>query len=198
MNVTVFAAINKRSKKSKIISIVIMNPYSTYRGGSLKDLKLYTSPHRLQFGRNYYATGQGLASAFRGIFNFLAPLLKSGSKVIGSELLRGGAELIDNLGGEKSFSTLLQEQKNKRLNNITQKGMEAFKNMQSGKALRSIKRKKFAADGLIKGVVSKARASKVIKKRRKKSKPKKKVKVKKSVRKKRKPKIEDIFASSWK
>lgn len=69
---------------------------SYYRGGSIKDISLYRSPYRVQSGRNvyYYSTGNGLGSVLKGVWNFLTPLIKSGSKAIGSELLQGSAEIL--------------------------------------------------------------------------------------------------------
>jgi len=129
--------------------------YPYYSGGSIKDISLYRSPYRVQSGRNvyYYSTGNGLGSVLKGVWNFLTPLIKSGSKAFGSELLQGSAEILDNIGGERSFQTLVDEQKKKRINNLRDRAMNKLTNLQSGSALRGIKSRGQLSDSLIKGIV---------------------------------------------
>lgn len=131
---------------------------------------LYVSPYRVQAGRNYsvyYSSGRGVGSIFKGILNFLTPMLKQGTKAIGSELLKGGAEVIENLGGEKSFKTLVEEQRDKRLENLQKKAINKIQKMQSGGSIRSIKASKKLPKGFIKGLVVaplRSRVGKAVKK----------------------------------
>lgn len=116
--------------------------------------------------------------------------------MIGSEILRGGAEVIDSLGAgtDKSISSLLKEQKDKRLQNIKDSILDKVKAKMRGEGLRSLKNKRWPPIKII-------RASKVGPGRRRKaakSDNKKKIrKTKKSAPKKkkkqRKVSIKDIF-----
>lgn len=137
-----------------------MQPYSNYhaRGYNLQDIgKLYVSPSKFQSGRNYYyAQGRGLSNVFRGVWSFLRPLLVQSSKAIGSELLKGSADVIENLGGDKSFRTLVEEERDKRLSNLSQRAMNKLTKLQSGNNIRSlaIKRKKKPSSNLIRGLLA--------------------------------------------
>lgn len=80
--------------------------------------KYYISPPEyLQRGRGfvsgapvYYATGKGLSNIFRGIYSFLAPLLKSGGRAVGKELLKGGAEVLEGLSkGEAPIKSIIKQ-----------------------------------------------------------------------------------------
>lgn len=90
-------------------------------GGSSRDFgSIYSAGRQIQLGRNYYfGQGKGLGDVFRGVFNFLSPFLKSGTRAIGSELLKGGAEVLDGLSsGNRKFGDLVKEQKDKRIKNL--------------------------------------------------------------------------------
>lgn len=129
-----------------------MSPNNTYHGGSMRDISLYKSPYRLQSGRNiYYARGRGLGNVLRGIFQYLAPMLKAGTKAVGQEVLKGSAEVLQNMGGDRSFSSLVKEQKEKTLKNLENRAMAKLEKLQKGNGLR-IKRKKKAEHQAIRGL----------------------------------------------
>lgn len=172
----------------------MLTEYNTYRGGSLRDIgPLYRSPHSVQFGRNiYFQNGQGLGSVLRGVWNFLTPIFKSSSKAIGSELLKGGAEILDNLEGGKDLKSLFQEQKEKRIKNLTNMAVDKLANLQRGSGLR-IKRLKASDNSLIKGIVF-GRKGRKKRKSLKSSKTKTSKKKRKKRTKKTEEKIADLFA----
>lgn len=149
-------------------------------GEGLRDIKLYSQPMRVQMGRNYFSRGMGLNSAFRGIISFLSPLLKSGAKFLGSELLKGSSEMLENLDQGKSLKTLFDEQKTKRLNNIKDATISKLKKLQSGENIRSIKRRQMLKNKFITAIGVRKPRSKVKrlvkqKKNKKTKKPKRKV-----------------------
>lgn len=86
-----------------------------YGGGGGRDFgKYYVSPAFTQQGRGgyqpYYGRGRGVGEIFRGIYNFLVPLVKSGGKVLGKELVRGGIDVLGGLAeGKKSLSELVKD-----------------------------------------------------------------------------------------
>lgn len=117
-----------------------------YIGGSLRDVgPLYRGyPQHVQFGRNYYQVGTGLGSIFKGILRFLGPMIKSGAQAVGSELFKGGAEILDGMGEGRKFSNLYDEQKRKRAQNLKQMALDKIASgnfPQSGSGLRAIKRR---------------------------------------------------------
>jgi hypothetical protein len=114
--------------------------------------EIYKSPYRIQKGRAlryYYAQGQGLGSVFRGVLHFLTPLIKSGSKAVGKELLRSGTELLENMDTQTPMKDLLKRQSNKALSNLRMSALDKIKSFQSGQGLRAIKRKDIDFDQFI-------------------------------------------------
>lgn len=178
-------------------------PLAYQSGGSLRDIgNIYRQPYRVQFGRGYYARGQGLGDVFRGVLSFLRPIFSQGSKALGSELLKGGAEVLENLGGEKSVSELLKEQKTKRLKNLQSMAIDKLTRMQSGSGLRTIKSKNALMGAFINKVISKPKPGKAKRGRKKKIGVRRKKKAKKTVvrkkgkkgRKRRGKPKKDLFA----
>lgn len=167
-----------------------MPPYRQY-GGSLNDIQVYRSPYRIQHGRNYYySTGNGLSSAFKGIFSFLKPLLINSSKKIGREVLEGGLDVLSNTGKDKSFSEVLKEEKNKRIKNLENAAIENLKKLK-GSNIRSIKTPKNSVDKLIRGYVRRPDTSAPKSKKTSKKTTKKATSSKK--KKKRVQRVKDIF-----
>lgn len=167
-----------------------------YCGRGLKDIgQIYKSPYLIQNGRNYYAVGLGLSSVFKGIFNFLTPLIKKGSQKIGRELLEGGIEVLNKMDGNKNFNELVKEESLKRINNVKKSAIEKLNNIQKGESLRMYKKKgsPFANFSKISSAIQ-ATSKKLKKKKGKITKTNKKSKTKKNKRKqKRSKKALDIF-----
>lgn len=166
-----------------------MPPYKQF-GGSLNDIQIYRSPYRIQHGRNYYySTGNGLSSAFKGIFAFLKPLLINSSKKIGREFLEGGLDVLSNTGKDKSFSDVFKEEKNKRIKNLENAAIDNLKKLK-GSNIRSIKTPKQSFEKLIRGYVRRADTSAPKSKKKTKNTTKKAIVSKK---KKRVQRVKDIF-----
>lgn len=52
---------------------------------------------------------------------------------------KGGAEIVDNLGGDKNFKELFSEQKDKRMANIKSEVMDKIRSRMRGGSLRQLK-----------------------------------------------------------
>lgn len=168
--------------------------YGGGAGGIRGDLgRLYVSPRQLQLGRNFYSRGGGFGDVFRGVFNFLSPLLRSGTKAIGRELLSGSAEVLEGLSKNQPLSSLMQQQKEKRIKNLTQMAREKINNLQSGSGFLTIRKPKGIGKQLTLGsLVGPAGSRAVSFKRVVKSKPKKTVKVTKKLSNKRNKKEKKV------
>lgn len=119
-------------------------------GASMGEIgRFYVTPQDyIQRGRGftsgapvYYATGKGLSNIFRGIYSFLAPLIKSGGRVVGKELLKGGAEVLEGLSkGEKPIGSLIKQSAANRIRTLSKMAEERLgDSQQTGSNLRAIK-----------------------------------------------------------
>lgn len=136
-----------------------MASYKAYGGGPRDIGKSYISPRQIQFGRNYYGRGKGFGDDFRGVMSFLSPLLKSGSRAIGGELLKGGAEILGDIASgnnKQSLGRLIKEQGAKRARNLAIKAHDKLEKLQSGEGFRSIKPHSNLRQALIHGAILKA------------------------------------------
>lgn len=99
--------------------------------------------------RIHYQRGRGLSDVFLGLYRFIKPFLVSGSKALGKEALRAGNEILENVGTQ-SISSLLKEQGNKSLQNLTEKARTKLNEMQeSNLSGKGIKRKQMTVNELI-------------------------------------------------
>lgn len=178
-----------------------MYPSVMYGRGIAEIGKYYVSPQDyIQRGRGfgggpvYYATGKGLSNVFRGIFSFLAPLVKKGGKFLGKELLRGGADVLEGLEkGDDDLKTVVKRTAAKRIRELSQMAEDRLNDVQTGSGIRSLKRPYDFESDFIHGTLLKpsggesaTKRRKVAKKPRKKQNKKRKTVKKKKVAKKRK------------
>lgn len=99
--------------------------------------------------RIHYQRGRGLSDVFLGLYRFIKPFLVSGSKALGKEALRAGNEILENVGTQ-SISSLLKEQGNKSLQNLTEKAKTKLNEMQeSNLSGKGIKRRQITVNELI-------------------------------------------------
>lgn len=127
--------------------------YLNQAGSSLADIGgLYKSPIFYQRGRG------GIGNFFAGIFKYLNPLISSGFSAIKNEALKSGSAILSEVG-KKPMKTILKEQGQIAVNNLTERGLNKIRKMQKGSGKR-IKR----------GRVSKRNHSVVKRKRKRKRK----------------------------
>lgn len=147
-------------------------------GRGLGDITVYRAPYVVQNGRNFVLQGRSLAGILRGLFHYIAPSLKQGTKFLGKELLKGGTEILEGLQNQVPISQLLNEQKEKRLESVQKAALKKIsEKLQSGsnmKRYKNLKRNRSRAELL----VAVAKKSTRVKKP-KKAKPKRKKQVKK-------------------
>lgn len=165
-----------------------------YGGGGNRDFgRYYVSPAYTQQGRGgyqpYYGRGRGVGDIFRGIYNFLVPLIKSGSKVVGKEILRGGVDVLGGLAeGKKSLGELVRDAGKGGVRNLAEMAVNRIDGL-AGSGLR-IKGIGDVRQSFIRGTTVKPQTRKssgrVVKRRTKRRIGKKKKKGKRSSTKRRK------------
>lgn len=91
------------------------------RGRGISDIgKVYRAP------RMHLQRGRGFSDVFSGILKFITPYLISGSKAVGKEVLRSGAEILSNVGSQP-FGSLLKQHGKQSLKNLTTKAGDKLK-----------------------------------------------------------------------
>lgn len=120
----------------------VFSKRSVQRGRGLADIgKVYRAP------RMHFQRGRGFSDVFSGILKFITPYLISGSKAIGKEALRSGAEILSNVGSQP-FGSLLKQHGKQSLINLSSKAGEKLKriggddNMSGGRIKRQRRRRK--------------------------------------------------------
>ena len=164
------------------VHIMYLSSHTITQGRNINNLKLYKGSHKLQYGNGiYFVTGSSLGGIFRRVISYLTPivnhpLVKSGFKTIGNELLQGGIEVLND-NSNRSLQQVIQNEMGKRLQNLTEKAKTQLqKNLTTGENIRkrvlkggSIKaRKRKKNQSFIRGLLIKksAKKRKLLKKRK--------------------------------
>lgn len=99
------------------------NRYSQYyqqSGSGLKDIGLlYRAPP-------YNQKGEGLGDFFTTAYRFLNPLFRSGLSVLGNQVIQSGSNILSDLG-RKDLSTIVQEQSENAIKNLSEKAINKIK-----------------------------------------------------------------------
>lgn len=145
-----------------------MSHYDSYfahsqTGGAIADIgRVYKAPH------HHFQRGRGIGSVLSGIMRFISPYLISGSKAVGKEVLRSGAEILSDYGTQPIGKSIKQQVK-QSMKNLAAKTSSKLKGMSeqtmSGGRIRkrkrkvatpmmgaSIKRAKLINDGIIRAL----------------------------------------------
>lgn len=73
----------------------------------------------------HYQKGHGIGSFLRGLWRTVFPLLKTGAKTVGEEMLHSGVDFLHDIADDKppreSFNNRLVEAKNKLKKRVVQK-----------------------------------------------------------------------------
>lgn len=154
---------------------------------------IYTSYYLNQAGTgfgsvyagNAYQRGHGIGSFLGGLFRCVFPLLKSGTKSIGSELLKTGANIMSDIAQNGDIDTAVKIRGKETLNNLSR--MAGDKMFGRGYSTTVSRKRKQSQ--------SNTRGGKKAKKIKKKSKPakKKQIKKKQSKNKKKSRSKQELF-----
>lgn len=105
--------------------------YLLQTGGGLTDLG------QVYRGNSWgaYQRGRGLGDFFSSVYRMIQPYLASGAKAITTELARGGAEVLGNLGSQP-ISELMRQQRDKSLQNLATKASNKLKRVSIGSGIK--------------------------------------------------------------
>lgn len=103
-----------------------------------------------------YQRGRGLGDFFSNVFRLVRPYLASGVRAVTTEMARGGAEVLGNLGTQP-IGDLLRQQRDIGIQNLGNKASNKLRRVAFG---RGIKRKRASTDELIGGRIKRRRRSK--------------------------------------
>lgn len=70
------------------------------------------------YSGSVYQKGQGIGSFLGGLFRCVFPLLKSGSKVMGSELLKSTANIISDISRNEDPALVIKRRGKETINNL--------------------------------------------------------------------------------
>lgn len=127
------------------------SPINSVFGKNIHDIRMFKGINKLQYGNNIRVVqGKSLGGVFKNFFKFIAPIIKSSrpivkkaAKAVSKEILEGGVEILRDMDKGVSMKTLVEQQTNKRLNNISERAIQELnKNLTSG---GNIRRKKSVA-----------------------------------------------------
>lgn len=91
----------------------------------------------------YHQRGHGLGSFLRGLWRMTFPLIKSGAKTVGDEILKSGSEFLTDVVTNKPIKESLRTRLNETTKNLGKKVAEKMKSMAgSGCCIKSRKRKR--------------------------------------------------------
>lgn len=96
-------------------------------GGNISELGPYYQGH--------YQIGTGLGNLFRGLLRYLQPLLLSGSKAIGSEIVRSANEMVGELG-KKPLKELLKQHSTRGMQNLVTKAERKINSSLEGRGIK--------------------------------------------------------------
>lgn len=66
-----------------------------------------------------YQKGHGIGSFLSGLFRCVFPLIKSGSAVVGSELLKSGRNIISDISRSENPETVIKKRGKEAINNLS-------------------------------------------------------------------------------
>lgn len=101
-------------------------------GGNLRDIgQIYKGPgeQTVQYYRNQ--KGEGIGDFFATAYRFLNPLLQSGLSVLGNQAIRSGTNILSDLG-KKDLGTIVREQGEQAIKNLSEKAINKIKRGSSG------------------------------------------------------------------
>lgn len=111
-----------------------------YGSGQRDFGRYFVSPSYTQQGRSvytYYGRGRGISDIFRGVYNFLVPLISSGSKAVGKELVKGGIDVLGGLTrGDKSLGELVRDAGKGGIRNLAKMAENKIDGLHAGSGLR--------------------------------------------------------------
>lgn len=90
-------------------------------GRGLEDIAVYHAPIH-----HYYQKGAGLGNYFASAFRILKPLLYSGLNVLKDQGIKSSGAILSQLGS-KDLKTILKEEGQNALNNLTNKAVNKLK-----------------------------------------------------------------------
>ena len=153
-----------------------------------KRINVYDQYYQTQAGNgmpyfqgNPYQRGHGIGSFLGGLFRGALPLLKSGARAIGKELLQCGINVLDDLP-DKDLKESLNERTGETLKNLKRKAMDSVLGNMKGRGYKTKRRRKSPQ---LKSVGHRKKTKKV-KRLKKPNKTVKQRKVKKTVQQKKK------------
>lgn len=115
-----------------------------------------------------YQKGHGVGSFLSGLFRCVFPLLKSGSAVVGSELLKSGANIISDIGRNENPEVVIKRRGKETINNLSRiVGEKMFGSGYSGQPNRKRIQSSASSRGVKKGKTGKKTTKKPTKESRK-------------------------------
>lgn len=108
------------------------NRYVQYyqSGGSLRDIgTIYRSSFHNQ-------KGEGIGDFFVTAYRYLNPLLRSGLSVLGNQAIQSGSNILSDLG-KKDLSTIVREQSENAIKNLSNKAIEKIRRSTGSSATQS-------------------------------------------------------------
>lgn len=70
------------------------------------------------YAGNVYQRGHGIGSFLGGLFRCVFPLLKNGSKTIGNELLKAGANIVSDIARNEDIDTVIKRRGKETIDNL--------------------------------------------------------------------------------
>lgn len=116
---------------------ISINPYEDYHnmqsgGGSM-----------VYFKGSPYQRGHGIGSFLGGLFRQALPLLKSGARTVGKELLQCGINVLDDLGSDnKTLKESVDQRTGDVVRNLKNKAKDEIVGILKGKGYKGKRRRK--------------------------------------------------------
>lgn len=106
--------------------------YHRQYGSGLSDIgEIYRGPVTVQRGRG------GVANFFGGLLKYLLPVGSSAARVLTSQAVKSGGNVVRDLMGGKTLRDSLYDQGQNAINDLSTKGINKLKRMQKGRGLHT-------------------------------------------------------------